>query len=47
MHTTIGLASYQDPAIQHWHTRQAASEAQVRDWFEQYRQSWEQETGAS
>jgi hypothetical protein len=43
----VFLAAYQDPAIQHWHTRQPASEAQVRDWFEQYRQSREQETGAS
>ena len=40
-------AAYQDPVIQHWHTRQPASEAQVRDWFEQYRQSWEREEGAS
>lgn len=43
----VFLAAYQDPAIRHWHTRQPASEAQVLDWFEQYRQNWAQETGAS
>jgi RimJ/RimL family protein N-acetyltransferase len=41
------LAAYQDPAIRHWHTRQPASENQVREWFEQYRRNWSQETGAS
>ncbi|WP_412750590.1 GNAT family N-acetyltransferase [Krasilnikovia sp. M28-CT-15] len=40
-------AAYQDPAIRHWHTRQPASEDEVRQWFEQYRQNWAQETGAS
>ncbi len=43
----VFLAAYQDPTIQHWHTRQPASEEQVREWFEQYRQAWAQETGAS
>jgi len=43
----VFFAAYQDPEIQHWHTRQPASEDQVRDWFEQYRQAWAQETGAS
>jgi RimJ/RimL family protein N-acetyltransferase len=33
--------------IQHWHTRQPASEDQAREWFEQYGQNWEQEKGAS
>jgi RimJ/RimL family protein N-acetyltransferase len=43
----VFLAAYQDPEIQHWHTRQPASEDQVRTWFEQYREAWAQETGAS
>jgi RimJ/RimL family protein N-acetyltransferase len=42
----VFFAAYQDPAIQHWHTRQPASEARVREWFED-RQNWEQEEGAS
>ncbi|MEV8516862.1 GNAT family N-acetyltransferase [Dactylosporangium sp. NPDC051484] len=42
----VFLAAYQDPAIQQWHTRQPASEAEVNDWFEQYRRSREQEEGA-
>ncbi|MCW6007405.1 GNAT family N-acetyltransferase [Micromonospora sp. CPCC 205371] len=40
------LAAYQDPAIKHWHTRQPASVEQVREWFDQYREAWAQETGA-
>ncbi|GAB4051263.1 GNAT family N-acetyltransferase [Catellatospora paridis] len=40
-------SAYQDPEIRHWHTRQPSSEDQVREWFEQYRQAWAQETGAS
>lgn len=43
----VFFAAYQDPQIQHWHTRQPASEDQVREWFDQYRQAWAQETGAS
>ncbi|MFF4894011.1 GNAT family N-acetyltransferase [Micromonospora chersina] len=43
----VFFAAYQDPAIQHWHTRQPASEDQVREWFEQYRRAWERETAAS
>jgi RimJ/RimL family protein N-acetyltransferase len=43
----VFLAAYRDPEIQHWHTRQPASEDQVREWFEQYREAWAQETGAS
>lgn len=43
----VFFTAYQDPAIQHWHTRQPASEAQAREWFEQYRRNWTQETGAS
>lgn len=41
------LAAYRDPEIQHWHTRHPASAEQVREWFDQYRQAWVQETGAS
>lgn len=43
----VFFSAYQDPAIQHWHTRQPVSEDQVREWFEQYRENWAQETGAS
>ncbi|GID30753.1 GNAT family N-acetyltransferase [Paractinoplanes brasiliensis] len=43
----VFFAAYQDPAIQHWHGRHPESEAQVREWFEQYRQGWQQERGAS
>ncbi len=43
----VFLAAYQDPAIRQWHTRQPASQEQVLAWFEQYRQAWAQETGAS
>lgn len=43
----VFLAAYQDPEIRHWHTRQPASEDQVREWFAQYRQAWAEETGAS
>lgn len=43
----VFFAAYQDSEIQHWHTRQPASEGQVREWFDQYRQAWAQETGAS
>jgi RimJ/RimL family protein N-acetyltransferase len=42
----VFLAAYRDPEIQHWHTRQPASEDQVREWFDQYHQDWAQETGA-
>jgi RimJ/RimL family protein N-acetyltransferase len=43
---TVFFAAYRDPEIQHWHTRQPASEDQVRGWFDQYRQDWAQEKGA-
>lgn len=39
----VFLAAYQDHAIQRWHTRQPASEAQVREWFDGYRRDWAQE----
>jgi RimJ/RimL family protein N-acetyltransferase len=41
------FAAYRDPAIRRWHTRQPASPARVREWFEQYRRNWARETGAS
>ncbi|GAB2578600.1 acetyltransferase [Paractinoplanes abujensis] len=43
----VFLAAYQDPAIQRWHGRIPASEDEVRTWFEQYREGWQQERGAS
>jgi RimJ/RimL family protein N-acetyltransferase len=43
----VFLAAYQDPGIRHWHTRQPASEEQVREWFARYRRAWAEETGAS
>jgi len=43
----VFFAAYQDPEIQHWHTRQPTTEDQVREWFDHYRQAWTQETGAS
>jgi RimJ/RimL family protein N-acetyltransferase len=42
---TVFFAAYLDPEIQRWHTRQPASEDQVREWFDQYRQDWAQEKG--
>ncbi|WP_307872742.1 GNAT family N-acetyltransferase [Paractinoplanes ovalisporus] len=41
------FGAYQDPVIQHWHPRHPASEDEVRKWFEQYRQGWAEEQGAS
>jgi RimJ/RimL family protein N-acetyltransferase len=42
----VFLAAYRDPEIQRWHTRQPASQEQVRDRFAQYRRDWARETGA-
>jgi RimJ/RimL family protein N-acetyltransferase len=42
---TVFFTAYRDPEIQHWHTRQPASEDEVREWFVQYRQDWAQEKG--
>jgi RimJ/RimL family protein N-acetyltransferase len=39
------LSAYQDDEIRRWHTRRPASEGQVREWFEVYRQDWEREKG--
>lgn len=42
----VFLAAYRDSEIQRWHTRQPASEDQVREWFDRYRQDWVREKGA-
>lgn len=42
----VFLSAYQDPAIRHWHTRQPASEEDVRAWFDKYRRDWLQESAA-
>jgi len=42
----VFFAAYRDPEIRRWHTRQPASEDQVREWFDQYREDWAQEKGA-
>ncbi|WBB68336.1 GNAT family N-acetyltransferase [Micromonospora sp. WMMD812] len=42
----VFFSAYRDPEIRHWHTRQPASEDQVRAWFDQYRRDWAQERGA-
>jgi RimJ/RimL family protein N-acetyltransferase len=41
----VFLSAYQDEAIRRWHTRRPSSEARVRQWFDGYRQDWEQEKG--
>jgi RimJ/RimL family protein N-acetyltransferase len=41
----VFLGAYRDPEIQHWHTRQPRSEAEVGEWFERYAQDWAQERG--
>jgi RimJ/RimL family protein N-acetyltransferase len=42
----VFFGAYRDPEIRHWHTRQPASEDEVREWFDRYRRDWAQETGA-
>ena len=42
----VFLAAYRDPGIQRWHTRRPASEDQVRQWFDRYREDWARERGA-
>jgi len=39
------LSAYQDDEIRRWHTRRPSSEAQVREWFDAYRQDWKREKG--
>jgi RimJ/RimL family protein N-acetyltransferase len=41
----VFLSAYQDEEIRRWHTRRPSSEARVREWFDRYRQDWEQEKG--
>jgi RimJ/RimL family protein N-acetyltransferase len=42
----VFLGAYQDEQIRRWHTRRPQSEAQVRQWFDDYRQDWQSATGA-
>ena len=39
------LTAYQDDAIRRWHTRRPSSTAEVREWFDAYRQDWKRERG--
>ena len=39
------LSAYQDDEIRRWHTRRPLTEADVREWFDAYRQDWEREKG--
>lgn len=39
------LSAYHDDEIRRWHTRRPATETQVREWFDAYRQDWERERG--
>jgi len=41
----VFLSAYQDEEIRRWHTRRPSSESRVREWFDTYRQDWEQEKG--
>ncbi|MFJ7061587.1 GNAT family N-acetyltransferase [Streptomyces microflavus] len=40
------LSAYRDDEIRRWHTRRPSTEAQVREWFDAYREDWQQEKGA-
>ncbi|WP_405463190.1 GNAT family N-acetyltransferase [Streptomyces anulatus] len=39
------LSAYRDEEIRCWHTHRPSTEAQVREWFDAYRQDWEREKG--
>ncbi|MFH8690889.1 GNAT family N-acetyltransferase [Streptomyces anulatus] len=39
------LSAYRDEEIRRWHTHRPSTEAQVREWFDVYRQDWEREKG--
>ncbi|MDR7167045.1 RimJ/RimL family protein N-acetyltransferase [Nocardia kruczakiae] len=39
------LSAYRDNEIRRWHTRRPSTETQVRQWFDAYRQDWQQEKG--
>ena len=41
----IFLSAYQDSEIRRWHTRRPLTETDVLEWFDAYRQDWEQEKG--
>ncbi|MFF2082173.1 GNAT family N-acetyltransferase [Nocardia sp. NPDC058176] len=37
------LSAYQDTETRRWHTNRPTTETQVREWFDTYRQDWQQE----
>lgn len=39
------LSAYEDEGTRRWHTHRPSTEAEVREWFEGYRQDWEREKG--
>ncbi|MFH9133086.1 GNAT family N-acetyltransferase [Streptomyces sp. NPDC017524] len=39
------LSAYRDEETRRWHTHRPSTEAQVREWFEGYREDWEREKG--
>lgn len=39
------LAAYRDEETRRWHTHRPSTEAEVREWFDGYRQDWEREKG--
>ncbi|MFE2460697.1 GNAT family N-acetyltransferase [Streptomyces sp. NPDC059402] len=39
------LSAYRDREVRRWHRRRPAGGAQVREWFDTYRQDWEREKG--
>ncbi|MGW2746626.1 GNAT family N-acetyltransferase [Streptomyces sp. NPDC001450] len=41
----VFLSAYQDGEIRRWHTRRPSTESQVREWFDAYRQDWQEEKG--
>jgi RimJ/RimL family protein N-acetyltransferase len=41
----VFLSAYQDEEIRRWHTRRPRTEADVRGWFEAYREDWKRERG--
>jgi RimJ/RimL family protein N-acetyltransferase len=41
----VFLSAYQDEEIRRWHTRRPRTEADVREWFEAYREDWKCERG--
>ncbi|MDX2916801.1 MULTISPECIES: GNAT family N-acetyltransferase [Streptomyces] len=39
------LSAYEDEETRRWHTHRPSTEAEVREWFDGYRQDWEREKG--